>query len=384
MRVLMYTWEFPPRIVGGLARHVYYLSKALARIGIEVTVVTLEFPGAPWSEVIDNVNVERVRIEVGNPNFLSWVFLFNHFMEKRFALLKKSVDIIHGHDWLVALASIATKHFTNKPLVFTYHSTERGRVGTLSTPDSFTIDSLEWWCGYEASKIIVTSRSMMNEVMNAFKIPSNKISIIPNGIDISEFNIQVNPLEIKRNIGIGEDKKLVLFVGRITSQKGVTYLIQAVPKVLSAHPDARFVIVGDGWELGTIKNMIYSMGLGEYVKTLGFLPDHTVKSLMKAADVMVIPSIYEPFGIVALEAMASGTPLVASDVGGLSEIIEHEKTGLKVYPANPDSIAWGINTVLSNPRWARAMAQNALAIVKEKYSWEAIAAKTAELYRKLL
>ncbi len=383
MRVLMYTWEFPPRIVGGLARHVYYLSKALAKIGVEVTVITLEFPGAPWSETIDNVSVERVRIEVGNPNFLSWVFLFNHFMEKRFALLKKSVDVIHGHDWLVALASIATKHFTNKPLVFTYHSTERGRVGTLSTPDSFTIDSLEWWCGYEASKVIVTSKSMMNEIINAFKIPNNKISIIPNGIDISEFNIQVNPLEVKRNIGIGEDKKLVLFVGRITSQKGVTYLIQAVPKVLSSHPDARFIIVGDGWELGTIKNMIYSMGLEEHVKTLGFLPDHTVKSLMKAADVMVIPSIYEPFGIVALEAMASGTPLVASDVGGLSEIIEHGKTGLKVYPANPDSIAWGINTILSNPQWARTMAQNAFAMVKEKYSWEVIATKTAELYKEL-
>jgi glycosyltransferase involved in cell wall biosynthesis len=380
----MYTWEFPPRIVGGLARHVYYLSKALAKIGIEVTVITLEFPGAPWSETIDNVNVERVRVEIGNPNFLSWVFLFNHFMEKRFALLKRSIDIIHGHDWLVALASIATKHFTNKPLVFTYHSTERGRVGTLSTSDSFTIDSIEWWCGYEASKIIVTSKSMLNEITNTFKIPNDKISIIPNGIDISEFNIQVNPFEIKRNIGIGEDKKLVLFVGRITSQKGVTYLIQAVPKILSSHPDARFVIVGDGWELGTIKNMIYSMGLGEYVKTLGFLPDHTVKSLMKAADVMVVPSIYEPFGIVALEAMASGTPLVASDVGGLSELVEHGKTGLKIYPANPDSIAWGINTILSNPQWARTMAQNALAIVKEKYSWEAIAAKTAELYRKLL
>jgi len=384
MHVLMYTWEFPPRIVGGLARHVYYLSKALAKIGIEVTVITLEFPGAPWSETIDNVNVERVRVEIGNPNFLSWVFLFNHFMEKRFALLKRSIDIIHGHDWLVALASIATKHFTNKPLVFTYHSTERGRVGTLSTSDSFTIDSIEWWCGYEASKIIVTSKSMLNEITNTFKIPNDKISIIPNGIDISEFNIQVNPFEIKRNIGIGEDKKLVLFVGRITSQKGVTYLIQAVPKILSSHPDARFVIVGDGWELGTIKNMIYSMGLGEYVKTLGFLPDHTVKSLMKAADVMVVPSIYEPFGIVALEAMASGTPLVASDVGGLSELVEHGKTGLKIYPANPDSIAWGINTILSNPQWARTMAQNALAIVKEKYSWEAIAAKTAELYRKLL
>jgi len=384
MHVLMYTWEFPPRIVGGLARHVYYLSKALAKIGIEVTVITLEFPGAPWSETIDNVNVERVRVEIGNPNFLSWVFLFNHFMEKRFALLKRSIDIIHGHDWLVALASIATKHFTNKPLVFTYHSTERGRVGTLSTPDSFTIDSIEWWCGYEASKIIVTSKSMLNEITNTFKIPNDKISIIPNGIDISEFNIQVNPFEIKRNIGIGEDKKLVLFVGRITSQKGVTYLIQAVPKILASHPDARFVIVGDGWELGTIKNMIYSMGLGEYVKTLGFLPDHTVKSLMKAADVMVVPSIYEPFGIVALEAMASGTPLVASDVGGLSELVEHGKTGLKIYPANPDSIAWGINTILSNPQWARTMAQNALAIVKEKYSWEAIAAKTAELYRKLL
>lgn len=384
MHVLMYTWEFPPRIVGGLARHVYYLSKALAKIGIEVTVITLEFPGAPWSETIDNVNVERVRVEIGNPNFLSWVFLFNHFMEKRFALLKRSIDIIHGHDWLVALASIATKHFTNKPLVFTYHSTERGRVGTLSTPDSFTIDSIEWWCGYEASKIIVTSKSMLNEITNTFKIPNDKISIIPNGIDTSEFNIQVNPFEIKRNIGIGEDKKLVLFVGRITSQKGVTYLIQAVPKILASHPDARFVIVGDGWELGTIKNMIYSMGLGEYVKTLGFLPDHTVKSLMKAADVMVVPSIYEPFGIVALEAMASGTPLVASDVGGLSELVEHGKTGLKIYPANPDSIAWGINTILSNPQWARTMAQNALAIVKEKYSWEAIAAKTAELYRKLL
>ncbi|MGC8948262.1 MAG: glycosyltransferase family 4 protein [Thermoprotei archaeon] len=384
MHVLMYTWEFPPRIVGGLARHVYHLSRALVRNGVDVTIITLEFPGASWSEVIDNVNVERVRVEIGHPSFLSWVFLFNHFMEKRFALLKKSVDIIHGHDWLVSLASISTKHFTNKPLVFTYHSTERGRVGTLSTPDSFTIDGLEWWCGYEASRIIVTSRSMMSEVIGSFKIPDYKISIIPNGIDLTEFNVQVDSLDVKRNIGIGEDKKLVLFVGRITSQKGVTYLIQAVPKVISVHPDARFIIVGDGWELGTVKNMISTMNLGNYVKTLGFLPDHVVKSLMKAADVMVIPSIYEPFGIVALEAMASGVPLVASDVGGLSEIVEHERTGLKVYPANPDSIAWGINTILSNPKWAKSMAQNALNIIREKYNWDAIALKTIEVYKKAM
>jgi len=385
MKVCMLTWEYPPRIVGGIARHCEGLAKALAKKGVEVHVVTLDFPGAPEYEEVDGVEVHRVRCEIGHPNFLTWVMLFNHFLEKRIANIsdKADYDLIHIHDWLVASSGIAAKHFMKKPMVATVHSTEHGRSG-LHIPDSFTIDSWEWWGTYEASKIIVTSNSLKHEVCGHFHIPWEKVEIIPNGINTEKFKVSVDKIAVKSRYGISPNEKLVLYVGRLVPQKGVEYLIQAVPMIAGKYPNVKFLIVGEGWLRDYLESLAQSTGQRWRITFTGFIPDHEVVALMKSADVLVVPSVYEPFGIVALEGMAAGVPVIASQVGGLSEVIEHDKSGVFVYPRNPESIAWGVGHVLSNPGHAEWLVKNALEKVKNMFSWEAIAIKTVQVYKSVL
>ncbi|RLI12685.1 glycosyltransferase family 1 protein [Candidatus Bathyarchaeota archaeon] len=382
MRICMLTWEFPPRIVGGIARHCLALSKALAKLGHEVYVVTLEFPGAPLFEDINGIKVYRVLIELGHPNFIIWTFLFNHFMEKKVADLSENIefDIIHIHDWLTAKAGISSKHFLNKPLISTIHSTEEGRSRGLHNPDSFLIDGIEWWMTYEARQVIVCSNSVKWEVESHFSLPHDKVTVIPNGIEVSSFNLNINREEVKRRYGIKPNERIILFVGRLVPQKGVDTLIKAVPLIVQQHRDVRILIAGDGWSRNYLEELARSMGLGDRIRFLGFISDWELEDLMVTADVLVVPSIYEPFGIVALEGMAAGTPVVATNIGGLSEIIEHDRTGVLVYPEDPGSIAWGINKVLSDPKYADWLVRNARRKVRKAYSWEAIAKRTVEVY----
>ncbi|MCD6593180.1 glycosyltransferase family 4 protein [Candidatus Bathyarchaeota archaeon] len=382
MRICMLTWEFPPRIVGGIARHCLGLSKALAKLGHEVYVVTLEFPGAPLFEDVDGVKVHRVLIELGHPNFIIWTFIFNHFMEKKVAELSRSVkfDIIHIHDWLTAEAGVSSKHFLNKSLVSTVHSTEVGRSQGLHNPDSFLIDGIEWWMTYEAKRVIVCSNSVKWEIESHFNLPHDKVTVIPNGVEVSTFNLNINREEVKRRYGIKPNERIVLFIGRLVPQKGVDTLIKAAPLIIQRHRDARILIAGDGWSRTYLEELVKSMGLRDHVRFLGFISDWELADLMVAADVLVVPSVYEPFGIVALEGMAAGTPVVATNIGGLSEIIEHDRTGVLVYPRNPESIAWGVNRVLSDHKYADWLVRNARRKVLEAYSWEEIAKRTVEVY----
>ena len=384
MKICMLTWEFPPRIVGGIARHCLGLSKALSRRGHNVHVVTLEFPGAPLFEDLEGVKVHRVLIELGHPNFITWTLIFNHFMEKKVAALGREVnfDVIHVHDWLTAPAGIASKHFLDRPLVATVHSTEFGRSQGLHNPDSFLIDGIEWWMTYEAKWVIVCSNSVKSELESHFHLPPEKVSVIPNGVDIFDFDLNVNREDIKRRYGVRPDERIVLFVGRLVPQKGVDTLIRATPHIIRRHKDVKILISGDGWSKGYLEELARSTGFKEYIKFLGFIPDSELTKLIASADVLVVPSIYEPFGIVALEGMAAGVPVVATNVGGLAEIIEHDRTGVLVYPRNPESLAWGVDRVLSDREYSNWLVQNARRKVQEVYSWDAIAERTLKVYKK--
>ncbi|MEM2309706.1 MAG: glycosyltransferase family 4 protein [Candidatus Bathyarchaeia archaeon] len=386
MNICMITWEYPPRIVGGIARHCSGLAGALAKLGHSVHIVTLDFPGAPSYEEIEGVRIYRTPIELGHPNFIVWTLIFNHFIEKRVAMLSRDVkfDILHAHDWLVAPASIASKHYLRLPLVSTIHSTEVGRSHGLHNPDSYLIDGVEWWLTYESKRIIVTSNAMKREVEDHFHLPSEKIDIIPNAIDASKYNIPVDRGNVKRRFGIDPSERIVLFVGRLVPQKGVEYLIMAAPKIVERHPDARIVIVGDGWSKDYLLSLAASTGCQHKITFLGFISDQDLIEIMLSSDVLVVPSIYEPFGIVALEGMAAGIPIVASNTGGLAEIIEHDRTGFLAYKENPDSIAWGVNRILSDPGYASWLVQNAKRKIREVYSWDAVARRTIETYERAL
>ena len=237
---------------------------------------------------------------------------------------------------------------------------------------------------YESKRVIVTSNAMKHEVEGHFHLPNEKIDVIPNAIDASKYNINVNRENVKRRFGIDPGERIVLFVGRLVPQKGVEYLIRAAPQIINQHPEARIVIVGDGWSKDHLWNLAASIGYKHKITFLGFLPDQDLIELTLSSDVLVVPSIYEPFGIVALEGMAAGIPVVASNAGGLNEIIEHDRTGFLAYRENPNSIAWGVNKILSDSGYASWLVQNAKRKIQEFYSWDAMAKRTIEVYEKAI
>jgi glycogen(starch) synthase len=388
LSVMMLSWEYPPRVIGGISPHVYFLSKNLVKQGVKVHVVTCDFPGAPAHENIDGVEVYRIdSYKTPAPDFATWVYLMNLNMQKETAAitrkLKDKIDVFHAHDWLVANAGIGLKHVFRRPLLVTMHSTEMGRRNGTHTTAEKMIHETEAWLTYEAWKVICCSDYMIQHVKWAFGLPSDKLVMVPNGVNIQCYLEPKNDVKEFRSKFALPEEKIVLYVGRLVYEKGIHILINAVPKILSK-VDAKFIIVGSGYMKEQLLNIVRSMGLEHKVMFEGFMDEQTLVNLQRIADVSVVPSLFEPFGIVALEAMAARCPVVVSDTGGLSEIVDHEVSGVKVYPNNPESLAWGIAKVLLDPSFANYIRENAYRKVQEKYNWEKIAQQTKHIYEGVL
>ncbi len=389
LSVMMFSWEYPPRVIGGISPHVYFLSKSLAEIGVKVHVVTCDFPGAPAHEVVDGVEVHRIdSYKNPSPDFATWVYLMNLNMQREAAAIVNKlggkIDVFHAHDWLVATAGIGLKHVFRKPLLVTMHSTEIGRRDGLHTDTEKMIHETEAWLTYEAWKVVCCSDYMVSHVKWAFGLPEDKLVMIPNGVNTRVYEGSENEhYETFRAKFALPHEKIVLYVGRLVYEKGIHVLINAVPKVLEK-VDAKFIIVGSGYMKEQLLNIVKSMRLEHKVLFLGFVDDDTLLRLQKCADVSVVPSLFEPFGIVALEAMAAKSPVVVSDTGGLSEIVDHDVTGFKVYPNNPESLAWGITKILLDENYRNYIRENAYKKVQEKYDWQKIAQQTKQIYKAVL
>jgi glycogen(starch) synthase len=390
LSVMMLSWEFPPRVIGGISPHVYFLSKSLVKQGVKVYVATCDFPGAPSHEVVDGVEVYRIdSYKTPAPDFATWVYLMNLNMQRETAALTRKladeIDVFHAHDWLVANAGIGLKHVFRKPLLVTIHSTEMGRrEGTRTTAEKM-IHETEAWLTYEAWKVICCSDYMISHVKWAFGLPNDKLVMVPNGVNTTQYdstNSKFDQAAFRAKFALPEEK-IVLYVGRLVYEKGIHILINAVPKILSK-VNAKFIIVGSGYMKEQLLNIVRSMNLEHKVLFEGFIDEETLVKLQKTADVSVVPSLFEPFGIVALEAMAAKSPVVVSDTGGLSEIVEHDVSGVKVYPNNPESLAWGITKVLLDSAYAKYLGENAYRKVQEKYDWEKIAQQTKRIYEGVL
>ncbi len=386
MKIAMITWEYPPMMVGGLAVHCKGLAEALVRLGHTVDVITFSYD-LPEYENINGVNVYRIK-PIKHPSFLTWSSFMANAMIKKLGLLNcNSYDVIHCHDWMAYFVGSATKHLLNKPYVQSIHSTEYGRCGGINSDDSRAINEIEWLSTYESNVVITVSNSMKVELNSLFGVPEDKVHTIYNGINPAEFDIHMDPYEkeqFRNSIGIQPHEKMILFVGRLVYQKGIEYLIYALPKILEQHPSSKLVIAGAGGMEEHLRKLANDIGCGDKVIFLGFIDNLTLHKLYCSCDVTVIPSVYEPFGIVALEAMASGAPVVVSDVGGLGEIIQHEENGVKVFPKNPESIAWGVNKILSDEGFKNWIVNNAKKDVYEKYSWDVIAKNTVKVYDKAI
>ena len=383
MKILMLTWEYPPRIVGGIARVVHDLSKRLIKDGHEVTVITYRDGKVPEYENDKGVEVYRVDNYMIHPNnFIDWIMQLNfNMIAKATEVINKEggFDVIHAHDWLVTYAAKSLKQSFNLPMVATIHATEAGRNSGIHDDTQRYINDTEWLLTYEATEVIVNSNYMKGHVQGLFGLPFDKISVIPNGINLNNFTGIDRDYDFRRRFAM-DNEKIILYVGRLVYEKGVQHLISAMPKILENYHDSKLVIAGKGGMIDELKSQVDSMGLSNKVYFTGYLNQKEVQKMYKCADVAVFPSTYEPFGIVALEAMLAGIPTVVSDIGGLNEIVEHGVNGMKSYTGNPNSIADSVLSLLFDPQLAMNVTKNAKNKVKDEFNWQKIAQDTHYIY----
>lgn len=388
MKVMHLTWEFPPNKVGGIASVLENLSRSQLKCGITPIVVTCTFDGNEGYENLNGVHVYRFNADhIPAEDFPSWTLGMNLLMQKAACDVinnEKGVDLIHAHDWLVAMPAISLKHLYRIPLVSTMHALESGRYGGIRGDRQELIHSLEGRLSFESWRVICNSEFMKRSVSGAFSIPWEKIDVVPNGVSASDMAVNADLSKIKERFAMPHER-IITYIGRHVWEKGVDVLVGAVPKVLSVHPDAKFVIAGMGYMKERCEGIAYNMGVAHKVFFPGFVDDKTEKAeLLHISSVFVVPSRYEPFGITPLEAMACNVPVVVSNTGGLSEIVEHEKNGLKVYPDNSDSIADGINRILGDKGLADHLVSNAREIIEKVYNWDIIAEKTKSVYGRVM
>ncbi|MCF8009951.1 MAG: glycosyltransferase family 4 protein [Clostridiales bacterium] len=385
MRILMLSWEYPPKSIGGLAQHLYDLSRTLANLNIEVHVLTCGTQGAKDFEKINKVYVHRVMpYDISSPDFVTWVSQFNVAMlEKAIPLITElNFDVLHAHDWLVAYTARALKHSCNIPLVCTIHATEYGRNYGLHNNTQRHISDIEWWLAYESWQVICCSYYMERELENIFQIPEDKIKVIPNGVNPENFAIKQH--STNREDYASTDEKIVFYVGRLVREKGVQLLLDSAPKVLSRHPNTKFIISGKGPHMDALRHQAVQLNVAHKVYFTGYVDENLRNSLYSWSDVAVFPSLYEPFGIVAIEAMAARVPVIVADTGGLSEIIVHNSDGLKFYPGNANSLADMILKIFYEPGLSEKLDRNAYQKVKQRFNWTSIANSTLSVYRNVL
>lgn len=386
MRICMLSWEYPPRIVGGIARHVEELSEALAAQGHEIHVITAEHPGAGAYEQRQGVHIHRIKTEqTPTPDFISWVLHMNFGLANQAIRMHthQPFDLVHAHDWLVAQAGVLLKQTFGVPLLATIHATEAGRMKGIRGPIQTYINQQEWFLSYEAYQIIVCSEYMRREVRNQFGVPDDKLNVIPNGINAAKFDFEFDHVAFRRQFAM-DHEKLVLFVGRMVPEKGAQVLIEAIPHVVGLAPQAKFVVVGKGGFLNELRSRAAALRIGHKILFTGYVDDDTLLRLYRVADVDVVPSLYEPFGIVALEGMANRLPMVVSDTGGLAEVVDHSQTGITTFAGDAGSLAWGLLEVLKHPDYARFLGENAQQKVEHVFNWQKIARSTTEAYAHVL
>ncbi|MGZ6696009.1 MAG: glycosyltransferase family 4 protein [Solirubrobacteraceae bacterium] len=382
MRVLILTWEYPPIVEGGLARHVRKLAENHVQRGVEVHVLTR---GDRADEVRAGVHVHRVD-EPDTPRgdldaFLRWIEDMNDDMEAagRALAVRHAFDVVHGHDWLVARAAAALSRRHRLPYLTTVHATEYGRhQGRVAQHPQSAIHGVERWMARRADGVVVCSHYMRGQVADVFGVDEDRIRVIPNGIDPLDL-APVDDLAALRARFARPSEKLVLLIGRLVYEKGFQVALDALPSVIDRVGDVRFLVAGSGTHEQELEAQAKRLGLMRHGTFLGWIGDDVLRSLYRISDLTVVPSLYEPFGLVALEAMASGCPCIVSDTGGLREVVPNDDVGLRVRASDPRALADRMAFVLANPA-LRFRIVNEAAEHIARFDWAEVAARTEALY----
>jgi glycosyltransferase involved in cell wall biosynthesis len=387
MKILALAWEFPPRLVGGIARHVSELYPELVQLGHEVHLITVEFGQAPAYEQVDGIHVYRVCVDESR-DFFHWVANMNISMGSKAAELLRSVgsfDLIHAHDWLVGDAAISLKHHFKLPLIATIHATEYGRHNGIHTDTQRYVYQKERDLCYNAWRIIVCTNYMRQEVARTLNNPWDKIDVIYNGIRPEKkclppgFDVQ----KFRRRFA-NDEEKIVYYVGRMSPEKGVSVLLDAAPTIIQhLSGQVKIVLIGGG-NTDRLKQQAAARGISSYCLFTGFMPDDELNYFQVVADCAVFPSLYEPFGIVALESFAARVPVVVSDTGGLPEVVSHGRTGIITRANDPQSLAWGVLEVLKSQDYARWLSENAYVELEHRFSWSKLAVQTEAVYLRVV
>jgi starch synthase len=362
MKVVILSMEYPPNIYGGVGVHVGNMAAELSKL-MKVEIRTKWFPRAQRRSGVRLYKAARVPGKAG-PAIEALRLDLDIVPDPM------DCDIVHSHTWYMNLAGALAKRLYGIPAVATVHSLEPLRPWKAE----------QLGRGYELSKwmereglcacdrVIAVSEGMKKDIMKCYPIPSSRISVVYNGIDPAIYSIR---------------RPYVLFVGRLTRQKGVFDLLEASKRFL---PGTQLVLAtGKPDEPGILDDLKRAVkGRRDVVWMNSMLRQKETIALYSGASVAVTPSVYEPFGIVVVEAMACGAPVVASAVGGIREIVENRQSGLLVPPARPAALAEAVNRVLSDRTLARNLARNARRRVEGHFTWKAAAKKTFDLYKRLL
>ncbi len=387
MKILVLAWEFPPRIVGGIARHIAELYPELVKLGHDIHLITVEFGQAPMYEEVEGIKVHRVPVSPAH-DFFHWVVNMNQSMGHqggKIILEEGPFDIIHAHDWLVGDAGIALKHTFKLPLIATIHATEYGRHNGIHNHEQRYVNGKENDLVYNAWRVIVCSEYMRQEVERVLATPWNKIEVIYNGIRAEKkphWN-DFDALNFRRKFA-HDHEKIVYYVGRMSHEKGVSVFLNAAPMVLKETAiNSKFIIIGGG-HTEHLKHQAWNLGIWHNCLFTGFMFEEYLDKFQTVADCAVFPSLYEPFGIVALESFAARVPVVVSDTGGLPEVVQHTKTGVVTRANNSHSLAWGILEVLKNPDYAKWLVDNAYEDLERRFSWPKLAKETEWVYERVV
>ena len=404
MKIAILTNEFPPNIYGGAGVVVEYLTRELTRLDHGAhTVKVLCF--GDQHEHQGNLSVEGIapQFDLPSQDARHAKFLDTLLRNVIMAGSLDDVDIVHCHTWYSHLAGCLLKQLVNAPLVLTTHSLEPHRpwkVEQLGTAYQATT-WIEKTAYQNADGVIAVSQSMKRDVHDAYDVPLDKVRVIHNGIDLNEYQPTPNPAILEK-YGIDPTQPFLLFVGRITRQKGIIHLVNAIPQIRAGVQIVLCAGAPDTPEIGAEMAQRVEQVRAETANPVIWIPEMISKAdiiaLYTGASVFVCPSVYEPFGIINVEAMACGTPVVASAVGGIPEIVVHGETGLlvpfettsvdDVEPLHPQlyarNLAHAVNSLLEAPDELAAMGRQARKRAEEQFSWTSIARQTLDFYQSCL
>ena len=385
MRILHVSWEYPPLVYGGLGRHVHGLAEAQAAAGHDVTVVTQLPEGAATDEVVNGVRVVRAAYEplrLTESELLPWVRGLDRALARTAERAGVEPDVVHAHDWVVGDAGRLLRDRLGAPLVATLHATEAGRhQGWLPSDLSHAIHRLEHRLTVDAARVVVCSDAMRHDVETLFGVPDEVVDVVPAGLDVAAWRAGARAVREAR-AAYAADGPLLVTASRLEWEKGVHTLLDAMPRLRRRFPGLRLVVAGRGGQREALEAQARRLRLGASVRFVGWLPEPSLAALLGAADAVVLPSVYEPFGLVALEAAAQRSPLVVAATGGLAETAQDAVTGRTFAPLDAASLADVTTEVLRDPaaaqRRVRAMSRRLRAV----HDWSAVAARTVEVYQR--